>query len=124
MLKSIAIPLLSAFLFQGCVVYQSGSTPIAEAQYQGKVKIENTNGMSWTFLNIEQVDDGYYGIKKKNKMLINEELVASVFLKDIDKSKKKTRRLAIGIGIGIPVAFVASMTAIMLIFVNGQASPP
>ena len=124
MLKSIAILLLSAILFQGCVVYQTVSTPIAEAQYQGQVKVENTNGMIWTFLNIEQIGDSYYGRKKKNKMLINEDLVASVFLKDIDKSKKKTRRVAIGLGVGIPVAFVVSITALWLIFLNGQVSSP
>ena len=86
--------------------------------------VENKNGMAWKFKDIQRIDGVYYGVKGKNKTLINEEQIEYIFLKDIIKSKKKTRALAIGLGVGIPATFVLIVFMAWLAFVTGQVHYP
>jgi hypothetical protein len=86
----ISIALLVTILLQSCVVYQDTTVSINEAHNRGKVKVKSNRGVSYEFSNIEMRDSIYYGVNKNGDIPLKTELITSIYLQDINKSKTQT----------------------------------
>ena len=95
-------------LSQSCVVYNTNSVNLKQAQNKGKVKLTYENGRVYKFDNILVKDNIYYGIGIESIsetqhtvheaaiMLLDSTKISSIFIKDIGKSKRRTSVLAKG----------------------------
>ena len=95
--QTIGYLLTLLILSQSCVVYQKTSVPLSEAHNQGRVKVTNTVGMNFDFLNIELRDGVYYGLHKKSITRLYSAQISSIYLQD--KQKSKTQSIAFGASI-------------------------
>ena len=118
-LKPIALFLAVTFLVQSCKVYTYKATTVDAAINTDfkEVKVKSNNGETYRFDKLEEKDGVYYAIAKKNskiakklvnqitykdefkyvKILLNEEQLGEVYLREHDK--KLYTILAIGISV-------------------------
>jgi hypothetical protein len=97
--KSVSFVLLATMLIQSCVVYQKAPVSIDEAYNTKAVKIITKDGQAKVFENIVKEDSLYYGVLWDKHTLLSLEEIESVYLKDVDKSKKRTILTLVGISV-------------------------
>lgn len=113
-LKSVALFLALAFLFQCCKVYYKEPVSLDEALNNDikRVKIITKDDRLFVFDSIYFAHDKLYGqlikIKGKNEIekvgvSIKEETIKEIYLYNMKKSRRMTTAL---IAVGIPVGFV------------------
>ncbi len=95
-------------LIQGCSIYKQVSPPYEEAmKHNTKVRVEYPDQYPVKFNRIEIIDDDLYGVKnvkgKIEKILINEEKVEKIMVKD------KTLSWIVSIGVSITIIGVLSL---------------
>ena len=118
MKKSVSILLLAALLFQSCVVYQKTSVSISEATDSGKVMVVDDLG-THKYKSIELNNGFYYGLNTPDtltiKMPIYVDKITAIYLKDIKKSKKRTKGLVVGLAFGsVGLVFLGAYIAWVL----------
>ena len=110
-MKTIGKLLGVIFLFQGCTVYQQQSSNLSQVVGQGGVKVINDNDIAYQFNDVLLKNGQYYGVNGRDTLLIDSLHMKSVYLKDIEKSRKKTKVFAFTagtltlVGIGFLLAF-------------------
>ncbi|MEH6535230.1 MAG: hypothetical protein V7719_02470 [Psychroserpens sp.] len=109
-LKNLSITLSMLVVFQSCTVYKSASVALEQAALEDvKVKVETNNGVNIKFKNIVFENENYYGIKKTkgklDKILLNQEHINNIKIKDKTLSTILTIVLPLGILAGIGLAF-------------------
>lgn len=113
MKRSICLILFAIIITQSCVVYQTTPVPVEKAVDKGKVKFV-ANDTIYRFEKIKLYDDKYYGMNYgKNgykRMMLDDS--AYVYLKDVEKSKKKSKILVVSILLGIPVLLISAWAVI------------
>ncbi len=123
--KAILIKSLICFaiLLQNCVVYQRPAT-LSEVVNMGKVKLVDSDGVTYKYKNIELNEHVYYGVgavysnrayidtSEGFKTPIDSLTIESVYLKDKKKSNVRTVLLVLGV---IPVAYLTTGLLFFLI---------
>ncbi|WP_242120917.1 hypothetical protein [Aestuariivivens sediminicola] len=107
-LKTVACFMALLILIQGCSIYKQVSPPYEEAmKHNTKVRVEYPDQYPVKFNRIEIIDDDLYGVKnvkgKIEKILINEEKVEKIMVKD------KTLSWIVSIGVSITIIGVLSL---------------
>jgi len=96
--------------FQSCTVYKSANVTLDQAiQNESKVKVITMNNAKFKFKRIGVEDGNYYGIKKKNNVVIRIPLDQN-FVKII---KEKDKPLSTVLSIGIPLVIAGGVIAIV-----------
>lgn len=86
-MKKTTLLLIAFILFQGCTAYKSANVTLEDAcKSQTKVKIKTNDNQTLKYLNITQIHQEYFGVKKVNGDLTNipiqKDDIESVRIKD------------------------------------------
>ena len=110
-LKVVALFLSVLILLQGCTVYKSSSVSLEQAeQNQSKVKVITKNNEKLKFMRIGIENGNYYGIKKKNGVIVNTPLDQDF----INIINEKNKTLSTILTIAIPVVIIGGILGIMI----------
>ena len=80
MSNKIIYAILGLISFASCTPYLNTSVSLDEAVGKGEAKTVSSRGKVTFFNSIELVDSNYYGVKGKQRVLLNEVSVPSVYL--------------------------------------------
>jgi hypothetical protein len=100
--------LINITLLHSCTVYNPTSTPLKASYDRGKVKVISIRNDKYIFNNISINDSTYIGIRGKNTTRLYPNQISAVYIKDIEKSKKRTKTLIIitaSAGVGLTALF-------------------
>lgn len=71
------------FLCQSCTIYRGASSTLDEAvESKRKVRVHLLSGAKATYKKVIKKEDGYYGIIKKDTLLINSSNITRIQLKN------------------------------------------
>ena len=110
-LNTIPILLFGILLLQSCHAYYGTSVSLSEAHNQGQVKVTNTRGVSYEFLNIELRDSVYYGLSEKYHTRLESALITSIYLQDDEKSNTQSFFLRSGVVLGLLVLIILGVAS-------------